>query len=250
MIKAVIIDDETPARNNLKQIITDNFSYVKIIGEADSVVTGVKLLNTLTPDLVLLDINLSDGSGFKLLEKLNDINFKVVFVTAYDSYAIKAFKFNALDYLLKPVKTDLLSEALEKVEKAVNKNYITQEDLKLFLDNYSKNDEDRTIVINEANKISYIPVKEITKLKGEGNYTKFYLNDGRELTVSKTLKIYQELLPEALFYRVNQSYIININFVKEYHKEDGGYIILNDGSNIGLSRRRKDDFLKMMAQRK
>ena len=145
MIKAVIIDDETPARNNLKQIITDNFSYVKIIGEADSVVTGVKLLNTLTPDLVLLDINLSDGSGFKLLEKLNDINFKVVFVTAYDSYAIKAFKFNALDYLLKPVKTDLLSEALEKVEKAVNKNYITQEDLKLFLDNYSKNDEERTI---------------------------------------------------------------------------------------------------------
>ena len=250
MIKAVIIDDETPARNNLKQIITDNFSYVKIIGEADSVVTGVKLLNTLTPDLVLLDINLSDGSGFKLLEKLNDINFKVVFVTAYDSYAIKAFKFNALDYLLKPVKTDLLSEALEKVEKAVNKNYITQEDLKLFLDNYSKNDEDRTIVINEANKISYIPVKEITKLKGEGNYTKFYLNNGRELTVSKTLKIYQELLPEALFYRVNQSYIININFVKEYHKEDGGYIILNDGSNIGLSRRRKDYFLKMMAQRK
>ena len=250
MIRAVIIDDETPARNNLKQIITDNFSYVKIIGEADSVVTGVKLLNTLTPDLVLLDINLSDGSGFNLLEKLNEINFKVVFVTAYDSYAIKAFKFNALDYLLKPVKTDLLSEALEKVEKAVNKNYITQEDLKLFLDNYSKNDEDRTIVINEANKISYIPVKEITKLKGEGNYTKFYLNNGRELTVSKTLKIYQELLPEALFYRVNQSYIININFVKEYHKEDGGYIILNDGSNIGLSRRRKDDFLKMMAQRK
>ena len=249
-MKVIIIDDEKSVRNNLKQIITDNFSYVKIIGEADSVVTGVKLLNTLTPDLVLLDINLSDGSGFKLLEKLNDINFKVVFVTAYDSYAIKAFKFNALDYLLKPVKTDLLSEALEKVEKAVNKNYITQEDLKLFLDNYSKNDEERTIVINEANKISYIPVKEITKLKGEGNYTKFYLNDGRELTVSKTLKIYQELLPEALFYRANQSYIININYVKEYHKEDGGYIILNDGSNIGLSRRRKDDFLKMMAQRK
>ncbi len=250
MIKAVIIDDETPARNNLKQIASDNFIKVEIIGEADSVKTGLELLNTVSPDLLLLDINLSDGSGFNLLEKLNHINFKVVFVTAYDSYAIKAFKFNALDYLLKPVNTNQLKEIIEKTETAVRKNYLTKEDFKLFLDNYSKTEEHRTIAINESNKVLYMPVKEVVKLKGDGNYTVFYLQDGREITASKTLKKFQELLPDTLFFRVHQSYLINVDYVKEYRKEDGGYVILKDNSQIGLSRRRKDEFLQMMSKRK
>ena len=248
MIKTVIIDDEAPARNNLKQIITDNFNDIDLIGEADSVERGVDLIATIRPELVLLDINLSDGLGFNILEQIEEINFQVIFVTAYDAYAIKAFQFNALDYILKPIEVDQLITALNKAKEIIGTTFITKKELKIFIENYTKAEEDRKITISEANKISYVSIKDIVKLRGEGSYTTFYLKDQTKIVTSKTLKVYEELLPESLFYRVHQSNIVNMDYVKAYNKEEGA-IELIDNTLISIARRRKEDFLDVLNQR-
>lgn len=246
MIKAVIIDDEVPARDNLKQIIQDNFSNVEIIAEADSVASGVQLLTKVSPDLVLLDINLNDGSGFNLLEQLGEISFNVIFVTAYDQYAIKAFQFNALDYVLKPIDIDQLKASFKKHKESLQKNYITKEELKIVLGNYSGKDLDKKLAVHELDKISYIPIIEITRIEADGNYSTLYFQDGTKKVTSKTLKTYEEILPKSIFCRIHQSNILNLNFIKEYNKEDGSFAVLNDGTKIAVSRRRKEEFITSM----
>lgn len=249
MLKTVIIDDEAPARNNLKQIIKDNFNDVLLIGEADSVKTGVALIEKIKPELVLLDINLSDGMGFNILEALDDINFQIIFVTAYDSYAIKAFEFNALDYILKPIEVKQLGKALEKAKKLVSHKYITKEELEVVLDNYNKKEEDMKLAIYEASTISFVAVKDIVWCEADGNYTTFYFADGTKKVATKTLKMIELQLPGSLFYRVHQSNVINLNFVKEYCKEEGGYVVLTDNTKINIARRRKDEFLKILQEK-
>jgi two-component system, LytTR family, response regulator len=246
---AIIIDDETPARNNLKQIIKDNFKGVNVIGEAESVKTGVELLNKCKTDIVLLDINLSDGSGFNILEQLKDINFQVIFVTAYNEYAIKAFKFNALDYVLKPIEIRQLKRVFDKARELLNDDFITKEELNVVLDNYSKKDEDKKLVIHEMNKVTFVAINEIIKFISDGSYTTIYLNDNSQLTCSNTIKVYQELLPESMFYRVHNSSLINMNYVKEFNKEDGGYVVMSDGSHVQISRRRKNEFFKILTEK-
>ena len=249
MIKAVIIDDETPARNNLKQILKDNFKDIEIIGEADSVQSGVIILNQLIPDLVFLDINLSDGVGFNILEQIQEINFKIIFVTAYDNFAIKAFQFNALDYILKPIEIKYLEEAIQKTRSLYQQNQLTKENLKIVLENYGNKTEDKKLPIHERDKVSFVAIKDITRCSADGNYTTFHFSNGETKVVSKTLKTIELQLPETLFYRVHHSVIINLNYVKEYNKEDGGYVVLNDNTNISVSRRKKDDFFKLMEQK-
>lgn len=249
MLKAVIIDDETPARNNLKQIINDNFNDVKIIGEADGVESGVIILDNTTPDVLFLDINLPDGNGFKLLEKLENINFAVVFVTAYDSYAIQAFEFNALDYLLKPIEEGKLKNTVEKVKQFQMQQYITREELKIVLENLDANIENKKIALREAGKISFVALKDIIKCEAESSYTTFYLNNNTSIITSKGLKSYQLQLPEEMFFRVHQSCIVNLNYIKEYNKADGGYIILKDGTIVNIARRKKQEFLQRLEQK-
>ena len=248
MLKIIVIDDEAPARSNLKQIIKDNFNDIVIIGEADGVESGVALLNKTAPDLVLLDINLSQGSGFDILEQVDQINFRVIFVTAYDQYAIKAFQFNALDYILKPIEIDYLKEAIKKAKEELEHRYITKKELGVVLDNYNKNDNDKKLVIYESNKIAFLTLKDIMWCEAEGNYTTFYFVDGTKKVASKTLKLFEAQLPESIFYKVHKSNIININYVKEYHKEEGGYLILKDNTKIAIARRRKEDFLKTLQE--
>ncbi len=249
MIKTIIIDDEAPARNNLKQIIKDNFNDILITGEADSVKTGIVLLNKTTPDLVFLDINLSDGNGFNILEMIENISFQIIFITAYDEYAIKAFQFNALDYILKPIEIHHLEKALKKVKEMLQHNYITQNELNFILDNYSKKDEDKKLAIHEANKITFASLNDIMWCKADGNYTVFFFLDGSSKLTSKTLKMIELQLPESMFYRTHQSSIINLNYVKEYNKEDGGYIVLSDNTKVNIARRRKEDFLNKLKKR-
>ncbi len=244
MIKAVIIDDEAPARSNLNQILKDNFDDVVVLDEADSVASGVELLNRVGTDVVFLDIDLSDGTGFNVLENVDDINFQIIFITAYNNYAIKAFRFNALDYILKPIELELLEEAIKKLRSKVGNGFITKNELKIMLDNYNKKDEEKQLAISEANKIAFVPLVEIVMCKADSNYTLLYLKDGSQKVTSKTLKRYEELLPSAMFYRVNMSYIINLKEVKEYSKE--GYVQLKDGTSLEVSRRRKADFMEVL----
>lgn len=246
----VIVDDEKPARDNLKNILTNNFDDINIIGEAHSVATALELLrSTKELDLLLLDINLTDGSGFNILEQIEEVSFKVVFVTAYDSYAIKAFIFNALDYLLKPIELKQLKRVFEKLQQIDAKSYITKQELNHILDNFSKNDQERKIVVHESNKINFIGCSEIIYLTSKGNYTYLYLKNNKKILSSSTLKIYQEMLPESIFIRVHKSFIININYVSAYAKDDGGFIEMTDGSIVCISRRRKNEFLEKLKSR-
>lgn len=250
-MKVIIIDDEEPARNNLKQIIKDNFKDVLIIGEADSVKTGVKILSKITPDVLFLDVNLMDGSGFNILEQINKnkIDFHVIFITAYDTYAIKAFQFNALDYILKPIEINQLKKALEKAQNLSNDMFISKKEFEIIINNYEENDNNKKLAIRETNKISFVPLKDIVRCQADINYTRLFFKDGSTKVVSKSLKIYENQLPDSMFYRVHQSDIINLNYVKEFVKNDGGYLILHDGTEIKISRRRKTDFLQMLKQR-
>ncbi len=248
MLKVIIIDDEEPIRDSLKKIIKNDFSDISIIGEADSVISGLTLLKERSPDVVLLDINLPDGSGFNLLEQTSIINFQVIFITAYDQYAIKAFEFNALDYILKPINVGHLNKALEKAKKVLKHNFITKEELDIILNNYSKNDEDRQLILRESDKISFVSLKDIIRCQSDNSYTTFYFKDKTKKVISKTLKTYERLLPKTLFYRVNLSCVINLKYIKEYNKSEGGYVLLKDGNRIEVSRRRKTDLLKMLEQ--
>ena len=242
MIKTVIIDDEVAVRNNIKTLIKENVSGVEVIGEADSVKNGLTLLNNVQPDLLLLDVNLADGSGFNILENLNQVDFKIIFITAFDQYAVKAFQFNALDYILKPVDIDQFKKAIDKMKDVVESSFITKEDLKTILDNYTKKDEERQLALPEAHKISFVNLKDIVRCQADGNYTVFYLKDGSSKVTSKTLKKYEEILPSTMFFRVNISNIINLKKVKEFNKE--GYVVLDDNTTIEVSRRRKAGFLE------
>lgn len=246
-MKIAIIDDEQSVRNNLKQIIKENFKDHIIVAEAFSIKSGLQIIAETKPNLVLLDINLTDGSGFNLLEEVPIIDFQVIFITAYDEFAIKAFQFNALDYILKPVDSQLLNKGIKKADDITNQNFITKDELENVLSNYSKNDEEKQLALHESGKISFVNLKDIIRCTADSNYTIFYFSDGSQKVTSKTLKNYEQILPKSCFFRVSQSCIINLKYVKEYHK--GGSVLLKDSTEIEISRRRKDAFLNALKER-
>ena len=249
MLKAIIIDDEAPARSNLKEILKEHFREVEVIDEAGSVKSGVKLLKHTTPDIVFLDIDLSDGSGFNILEQLGQINFKVIFVTAYDTYAVKAFQFDALDYILKPIELKQLHGAIEKAKESLNKSFITKAELENILSNFSRSEEDRKLCLNESNKVSFIPIKDIVKLVADGSYTVFHFSDQTKKTTSKALINYEKQLPDNMFYRIHQSTVVNLNYIREFNKSEGGYVTLTDDTILEVARRRKDGLLALLQQK-
>ncbi|MFT6244976.1 MAG: two-component system LytT family response regulator [Salibacteraceae bacterium] len=246
-MKIIIIDDETSVRNNLKQIIETDVKEATVIGEAHSVKTGLQLIKDTDPDLLLLDINLTDGSGFGLLEDAPSIDFQVIFITAYDEFAIKAFQFNAIDYLLKPIDSNLLVKGIEKAQNLTNKNFITKKELQTVLNSYSKVDEDKQLALHESSKISFVELRDIVRCTADSNYTIFHFANATQKVTSKTLKNYEQILPKSMFYRVSPSCIVNLKYVKEYFK--GGSVLLKDGTEIEISRRRKEDFLNVLKQR-
>ncbi len=248
-MNVAIIDDEKPARDNLKKFIEDNFDFVETIVEADSVQSGLHLLQSTSVDLLLLDINLSDGSGFNILEQIATINFRVVFVTAYDAYAVKAFKYNALDYILKPIELTELMRVFDKMRAVPEDRYLNREALDCILEDYSKNDLDRKIVVQESRKVSFIAIKEIIYLESQGNYTYLHITKGSKILSSNSLKVFEDMLPETAFMRVHKSFIININHLLSYNKEEGGFISMVNGSEVSVSRRRKNNFIEVLKKR-
>ena len=245
MIKAVIIDDEKNAREAIQHIIDKHFNEIQVIGFADDVQSGTKLISQLKPELVLLDIKLPDGTGFDILNHFSDINFFTIFITAYNKHAIKAFKFSALDYLLKPIDIDEFRAAINKVIKAQEEQN-TKKKLEIFLeniDNISK--EVKKIVLKTSDSIHLVQVNEILRCQSEGNYTKFFFINKSPILVSKNIKEYYEMLKDYQFFRPHQSHIVNINFIKRYHKLDGGSLIMQDDSNVPVSTRKRDDLMKI-----
>lgn len=244
MINAVIIDDEQDAREDLLYLLQKHCPQVKVTGQADSVESGIPVIDRLNPDLLFLDIHMASGTGFDLLSRLSNITFEVIFVTAYDEYAIKAFKFSALDYLLKPVRTEELIHAVTRLETKNRGN--ASERVKL-LSNHSKNNKTFTeIALPSSNGIEIIHVQDIIRCEAQINYTNFILKNGRRIIVARTLKEYEELLTPCNFIRIHKSHLINMNHVKRYIRSDGGAVVMADGAELELSRRKKEAFLEKL----
>ena len=244
MIKAAIVEDEPKNAALLKKMLDMYCPQVNICGQANSIETAVKLINEHAPDLVFLDIEISGGNTFELLDILQPVHFHVIFITAYDSYLLKAIKYSALDYLFKPVNIDELIAAVNKsAEKIQEKN--TSKRIELLLKNVSTPKSPTAIALTTESGFYMIPIENIMRCEASGNYTVFFTNDGKSHKSSKTLGEYEELLPANIFFRAHYSYLINVRFVAKYHKGKGGFIEMTDKTIIPLATRRKIDFLNL-----
>jgi two-component system, LytTR family, response regulator len=241
MISIVVIDDESKARETIINILNLSSTELNVAGEADSVMAGFELINREHPDLVILDINLTDGTGFDLLKKFEKIFFKIIFITAHEEYAIKAFKFSAIDYILKPITAGDLLQAVDKAYESKSRED-TEAKLTALLSNL---DKIRKIVLKTAESIHIIQVKNIIRCEADVNYTTFYLDNSEKLLVSKTLKDYAELLENSGFYRPHQSHLVNLDHIVRYDKTEGGHLVMSDDSIVPVSTRKKDELLSL-----
>ncbi|MCG8696489.1 MAG: LytTR family DNA-binding domain-containing protein [Bacteroidales bacterium] len=244
-IRSVIIEDEQKNRDNIKALLAEYCPEIDLVGEADSVGDALKLVKKIAPDLLFLDIELPDGNAFDLLETLNQDDFEVVFVTAYGHYAIKAIKFCALDFILKPINIYELTKAVQKSKERIDKKNENKR-LRELLNNIARTKKQKQIVLPVGNQLEFIRVNEIVSLHADNNYTIFKLNNGKEMLVCKTLGEYESLLTDYGFLRTHQSHIVNISMIKTLVKSDGGYLLLNNKTTIPISRNRKQfvvDFL-------
>lgn len=241
MLSIVVIDDEQKARETIITILGMSKTSLQVSGEADSVQSGFDVINETHPDLVLLDITLTDGTGFDLLRKFETIFFKVIFITAHEEYALKAFKFSALDYILKPITAGDLLHAIEKAEHSKIQNE-TELKLSAFLSNIEKI---RKIVLRTAESIHIVPIKNIVRCEADVNYTMFYTDNGEKLLVSRTLKDFSEMLESSGFFRTHQSHLVNLDHILRYDKVDGGHLVMCDESIVPVSLRKKDELFKL-----
>ena len=238
-IKTVIIDDNQHAILGLKEDIGRWFPGLEIVGEADGVVAGAKILRQLKPDLLLLDIQMGDGTGFDLLEIVPDLNFQLIFTTAHDEHALRAFRFAAVDYLLKPIDPDELKTAIEKAKKNIGAAASHPDQLPVLQEHFQASPKAETIAFHTAEKIQIAKLNDIFRLEASGNYTQVFFRNHEKLLLTKTLKEFSQLLERAGFLRVHQSHLINMDFIKEFVKTDGGYIVMTDGEKVPVSVRKR-----------
>lgn len=244
MLKAVIIDDIEQARITLKKDFEAYVPDIEVIGEASGVVEGVKLLKKVEPDVVFLDIQMQDGSGFDLLDLLHEINFRIIFITASDAHAIKAFRYAAIDYLLKPVDPDELKMAIEKLRTRPDSEH---EKYKLLNESLKSGGKSQTrLALHTQEKIHVVNIIDILRCESNVNYTEFHFKDGKKLLVTKTLKEFEDLLNDHGFFRVHQSHLINTASIREFIKTDGGSIRMENGDVVPVSTRKRPQVLEMI----
>lgn len=247
MITAIIIDDEQHCIDRLKNLLAKYCANtIDLIGESQSADEGIKAIKQIQPDLIFLDVEIKDKTAFDLLRQLPEINFDVIFTTAYDKYAVQAFRFSAIDYLLKPVDADDLKIAVEKLEDKRSKNEVFKKFDTLFYNLKNINNSSRKICVPVTSGYVFLTVDEIIRCESNVNYTNLFLKGKQKLLVSKTLKEFEELLSDYNFYRIHNSHLINLAYIKNYKKGKGGSVTMEDGSEIEVSTRRKDDFLKRL----
>lgn len=242
MLNAVIIDDKAANIDLLHAFLTSYCPQVTVASAALNVEDGHALISKLKPSLVFLDIELGDGSGFDLLRKFKQINFEVIFTTAYNQYAVQAFRENALDYLLKPIDIDLLQQAVAKAEKQIGLK-ITNEKIQSILQ-FPTVVAGGKISVPVQNGYLFISPGDIYYCEASGSYTHIYMKTGKKILVSLRLKECEEMLPAAGFFRVHHSYLVNTQYIAEYIKGRGGFIVMENGAKIEVAVSRKDLFLK------
>ncbi len=244
MIRAIIIDDESRARSALKQEIALNCPEVLIVGEAESVQSSVELINKVSPELIFLDIQLSDGLGFHILDKVGSEDYEIIFTTAYSEYAIKAFKTNAIGYLLKPIDSAELIEAVSKVSVKKSEPAVTMPLEKTPSDFGAI--QQKKIILHTSDGLFVIQIADIIRCNSYGNYSFVYLKDGNKILLAKILKEIEESLKPFGFERVHHSHLINLNHVKSFRHKDGGMVVMSDLSEVPVSLRKKSAFLEQL----
>lgn len=252
-MKILLIDNEDEVRLILKSMVTAWSKGMHIIEEADGVVRGVQQINSFQPDIVMLDVEMNDGTGFDLLTQLTNPSFQLIFTTAHNQYAIQAFKFSAIDYLLKPIDPVELAISLQKATGNIV-NQTLQNQLTVLMHQLSnkadKSDTDRQIVLKDIDKTYFIKMNDILYCEAEGSYTKFYLANSESIFVSRNLRSYEELLAPAGFIRTHHSCLVNPNRIKIYdRKTDSGTLILEGGHTVPVSQRKKDFVIQFLENR-
>ena len=243
-MKAIIVEDELGSVKLLENLLKEFCPQVDLIGSASTVAEAFQMIKKETPDFIFLDIEMQKETGFDLLQKFDQINFEIIFTTAYEQYALKAIKFCALDYLLKPIDVDELKAAVDKVIQRTDKQLINRKFEMLIQNMRSKNSDQFQLALPSMEGINFVKVSEILYLKSDRQYTFFYLKSGEKIMTSKNLGEYEKLLSEHNFIRAHHSSIINLNEVKKYLHSDGGYVLMSNDEQIDISKRKKDDFLK------
>jgi len=245
-MRIVLVDDDANVRENLKILLSIYAPDAEVIGEANGVMAGIECIKTHKPDLVLLDVEMGDGTGFDLLSIYGELDFKLIFVTGHNAYAIKAFKYSALDYVLKPVDPDDLKAALMKARESQNE---LEQNLKVknLVSNKKVKDADQKVILKDNNAVYLVSIKEIVRCESDGNYTNFFLTDGRHVMVSKTLKEYDQLFEGQSFFRAHQSHLINLLHFDKYEKKEGGIVHMKDGSLLPVAVRKKEALMMALA---
>jgi two-component system, LytTR family, response regulator len=245
MIKVLIIDDEPGVRRLMSLMLNQHCPDVHIAGEAGSVASAYEAIVELKPDLIFLDIKMDDGTGFDLLQKFEKVDFHVIFITAFEEYAVKAFRFSAIDYLLKPVEAEELIAAVEKMKRLQDAEQ-DQRISTLIRNMKEGGKEHKKVVLRTLDRFHFVKISEILYCESDGNYTTFYLENGTMILVSKSLKEYDDILAEYSFFRPHKSYLINLSYVTGFEKAEGGFIIMKNNARIPISFRKKEEFLRIV----
>ncbi len=247
MINAIIIDDESRGRESLKKLLEKYCGdSVKVLGLGDSVEVAKKLVEMHQPDLVFLDIRMPMGDGFSLLESYSDVPFDVVFTTAYDQYALKAFRFSAIDYLLKPIDIQELKQAVDKIKKKLESpDNVNNQRFEALKENLRSKDFDK-IALPTTDGYSFVKREDIIRLEANGNYTAFYLKDKTKYLITRTLKYYDEMLRDYGFYRIHKSHLVNLIYVTKFIKGRQGYVETINGDRLEVSTRKREELLKAL----
>jgi len=242
MIKTIIIDDETHCIARVLSLIERHPNIFNVIATCDSVEEALKVVPVLQPDLVFLDIKIHDRTGFDFLKDVNQINFKIIFTTAFDNYAIKAFKFSAIDYLLKPIDSDDFRDAVNRLKTYMNHNNIENQIQNLFKN--LKSNQKKIITIPSLTGFETLKIQDIVHLEADTSYTHIFTTDNKTM-VSKPIKFYEDLLQDNSFFKTHKSHLINMDHVKKYYKGKQSYVVMSNNSRVPISVRRKEEFLKL-----
>ncbi len=243
MIRTVVIEDEQLSRTMLLKLLQEHCMQLNVVAAADSVSTGLTAIAEQRPQLVFLDIELQSETSFEILERLPEINFELIFTTAFDHYALRAIKFCAIDYLLKPIDLNELLMAVAKAEKRLNHQYLNQ-NLGVLLNNLKTGSQNNhRIALPTLEGLLFVRVSDIIYCESDGPYTRFFLKQPEKIITSKHLKEYENLLDGYNFFRIHKSYLVNLQEIQKYVRGEGGHLIMSNGAALSVSKLRKDDFL-------
>ncbi|MEO6550327.1 MAG: LytTR family DNA-binding domain-containing protein [Ferruginibacter sp.] len=245
LIKAILIDDELSSLQNLRQKLDEFCPDLQVIAMAQKPEEAMLLIKHHKPDVIFLDIEMPKMSGFRMLDELGDCNFEIIFTTAYNHYAIDAIRISAFDYLMKPIAIKDLQTAVDRLSKM--RTLQTKEKIDILKSSMSeKKSQDDKIAIPTSEGLEFIPIRNILHIESSSNYSKIYFKEAKPLVVTKLLKDFEDMLLPYRFYRIHNSHLINLNYIKKYVKAQGGQVIMQDGTTIDVARRKKEEFLKMI----